>query len=214
MKEAIKSKTLMIRFAILIYNWITNAFVYYGLSLNSTSLSGNKYLNYALVCLIEIPGYTLAWIAMNKLGRKWSLSSSLLLCAVTCVIGGFIDADLTWAVVSLFLIGKLGITISFSVIYTYSAEMIPTTIRSAGVGALSTIARFGAMLAPFVPLLGLYVKPLPLILFGILSLVGGVTAFFLPETLKKKLPDTVEEAERLGKIEDDIEMRSEPFKQS
>ncbi|XP_059619885.1 solute carrier family 22 member 3 isoform X2 [Phlebotomus argentipes] len=92
MKEAFKSKTLMIRFAILIYNWITNAFVYYGLSLNSTSLSGNKYLNYALVCLIEIPGYTLAWIAMNKIGRRWSLSSSLLLCAVTCVLGGFIDA--------------------------------------------------------------------------------------------------------------------------
>lgn len=62
MKEALKSKTLMIRFVILIYNWITNAFVYYGLSLNSTSLSGNKYLNYALVCLIEIPGYTLAWV--------------------------------------------------------------------------------------------------------------------------------------------------------
>ncbi|GAB0092693.1 organic cation transporter protein [Sergentomyia squamirostris] len=214
MKEALKSKTLMIRFAILIYNWITNAFVYYGLSLNSTSLSGNKYLNYALVCLIEIPGYTLAWIAMNKVGRRWSLGVSLLLCGFTCILGGFIDADLTWAVVTLFLIGKLGITISFSVLYTYSAEMIPTVIRSGGVGALSTMARFGAMLAPFVPLLGLYVKPLPLILFGILSFFGGVTAFFFPETLRKKLPDTVEEAENLGKVATDIELQSSPFKQS
>uniref|UniRef100_A0A1B0FY37 Major facilitator superfamily (MFS) profile domain-containing protein n=1 Tax=Phlebotomus papatasi TaxID=29031 RepID=A0A1B0FY37_PHLPP len=214
MKEALKSKTLMIRFVILIYNWITNAFVYYGLSLNSTSLSGNKYLNYALVCLIEIPGYTLAWIAMNKIGRRWSLGLSLLLCAVTCCTGAFIDADLIWAVVSLFLVGKLGITISFSVLYTYSAEMIPTVIRSAGVGALSTMARFGAMMAPFVPLLGLYVKPLPLILFGILSLFGGITAFLFPETLKKKLPDTVEEAENLGKTDNDIELQSSSFKES
>ncbi|XP_055692440.1 organic cation transporter protein isoform X1 [Lutzomyia longipalpis] len=218
MKEAIKSKTLMIRFAILIYNWITNAFVYYGLSLNSTSLSGNKYLNYALVCLIEIPGYTLAWIAMNKIGRRWSLGLSLLLSGVTCIIGAFINAvggeDLVWAVVSLFLIGKLGITISFSVLYTYSAEMIPTVIRSAGVGALSTMARFGAMLAPFVPLLGLYVKPLPLILFGILSFIAGITAFFFPETLRKKLPDTVDEAENLGRTEEDIELTSSPFKES
>lgn len=54
---------------------------------------------------------------------------------------------------SLFLIGKLGITISFAVLYTYTAEMMPTSLRSCGVGASSTFARFGAMLAPFVPLL-------------------------------------------------------------
>lgn len=35
-------------------------------------------------------------------------------------------ADLSWAVMSLFLIGKLGITISFAVLYTYTAEMMPT----------------------------------------------------------------------------------------
>lgn len=62
-KQALKSKILLTRFAILVYSWITNAFVYYGLSLNSTSLSGNKYLNYALVCLIEIPGYTISWVS-------------------------------------------------------------------------------------------------------------------------------------------------------
>lgn len=88
----------------------TNAFVYYGLSLNSQNLSGNKYLNFILVCLIEIPGLTvnvwikilcfticnvqrslqLAWIAMNKLGRRFSLSGSLLICGITCVCGGFV----------------------------------------------------------------------------------------------------------------------------
>lgn len=64
-KLALKSRVLVIRFIIIVYNWITNAFVYYGLSLNSTSLSGNKYLNYTLVCLIEIPGYTISWVSAN-----------------------------------------------------------------------------------------------------------------------------------------------------
>lgn len=62
-KLAIKSRVLIVRFVIIVYNWITNAFVYYGLSLNSVSLSGNKYLNYTLVCLIEIPGYTISWVS-------------------------------------------------------------------------------------------------------------------------------------------------------
>lgn len=36
---------------------------------------------------------------------------------------------------------------------------------------------------------------LPLLLFGTVSFIGGVLSLFLPETLGKKLPDTVEEAE-------------------
>ena len=67
-----------------------NAFVYYGMSVNSTSLGGNKYLNFALVCLVEIPGYSLAWIAMNRLGRRRTLCGSLLLCTATCVMAVFV----------------------------------------------------------------------------------------------------------------------------
>lgn len=59
----------------------------------------------------------------------------------------------TWAVVSLFLIGKLGITSAFSTSYVHTAEMMPTVIRSIGVGSASTVARLGALIAPFVPLL-------------------------------------------------------------
>lgn len=60
---------------------------------------------------------------------------------------------MTWAVVSLFLIGKLGITSAFSTSYVHTAEMLPTVIRSIGVGTASTVARLGALVAPFVPLL-------------------------------------------------------------
>lgn len=69
-----------------------NAFVFYGLSLNSTNLSGNKFLNYILVCLVEIPALTLAWICMNKIGRRWSLAGSLFLCATTCIACAFVAA--------------------------------------------------------------------------------------------------------------------------
>lgn len=72
-------------------------------------------------------------------------------------------------------------------------------IRSGGVGAMSTVARLGALVAPFVPLLSRYYEPLPLFLFGVVSLVGGLLALSLPETLSLKLPDTVAEAEQIGR---------------
>ncbi|XP_055854563.1 organic cation transporter protein isoform X1 [Episyrphus balteatus] len=196
-RDVFKSKKLCIRYALLLYIWGVNALVFYGLSLNSTNLSGNKYINFALVCLVEIPGYSLAWVMLNKFGRRLSLTGSLLLCAVTCVAGGYVARSIEWAVITLFLIGKLGITSSFAILYTYTAEMMPTIIRSGGVGCMSTFARFGAMLAPFVPLLGMYYETLPLLVFGTISLSAGLLGLFLPETFQKKLPDTVKEAKSL-----------------
>ncbi|XP_030554658.1 organic cation transporter protein [Drosophila novamexicana] len=197
-KQVFTSSKLIWRYTILLFIWAVNAIVFYGLSLNSTNLSGNKYLNFALVCLIEIPGYSLAWLCLRKLGRRLALSGSLLLCAITCAASGYLTTGANWLIVTLFLMGKLGITSSFAVIYTYTAEMMPTVIRSGGVGVMSTFARFGAMLAPFVPLLGDYYEPLPLLLFGTASMLAGFLSLLLPETFHKKLPDTVDEAIALG----------------
>lgn len=40
---------------------------------------------------------------------------------------------------------------------------------------------------------------LPLLIMGILSVIGGITGLRLPETLHYKLPQTVEEGEEFGK---------------
>ncbi|XP_049822009.1 organic cation transporter protein [Aethina tumida] len=196
-KEMITSKTLLLRFAIVYFIWAVNAFVYYGLSINSTSLSGNKYINFALVSLIEIPGYTIAWVSIQKIGRRYALILSLILCGLTCTLTIFVPSGMTWAIIVLFLCGKLGITSSFGIVYVHTAEMLPTIVRSGGVGSASTIARLGALLAPFVPLLGVYFKPLPMLLFGGTALTAGLLALKLPETLGIKLPETVEEAKKL-----------------
>ncbi|EEB11356.1 organic cation transporter, putative [Pediculus humanus corporis] len=200
-KQLIKSKILFFRSFLLFYIWAANALIYYGLSVNSTSLGGNKYLNFALVCLVEIPGYTVSWWAMNKLGRRWSLSSSLFLCAITCIGAAFVPQDMTALVIILFLLGKLGITSSFGIAYVYTAELYPTTLRSIGVGCCSTMARLGAIIAPFAPLLAIYnFQGLPLIVFGVVSIFASLLSLLLPETIGTMLPDTVEEAKNLRHV--------------
>lgn len=42
-------------------------------------------------------------------------------------------------------------------------------------------------------------QPLPLLIFGVLALIGGLMSMVLPETLNKKLPETIEEGEQFGK---------------
>lgn len=94
---------------------------------------------------------------------------------------------------------QVGITASFGIIYVYTAELYPTPLRSASMGACSMMARFGAMVAPFAPLLSVYSAPLPLLLFGSISLLASILSLLLPETVGTALPDNVLQAEELNK---------------
>lgn len=60
------------------------------------------------------------------------------------------------------------------------------------------MSRVGALASPFVPFLDKYYKPLPFIVFGCTAIVGGISYLYLPETLNRKLPNTVEEATRIN----------------
>ena len=61
-------------------------------------------------------------------------------------------------------------------------------------------ARIGSILSPYILLLADIVsQELPLIIFASFSLVGGIMVLMLPETLGRKLPETLEEGERIGK---------------
>ncbi|XP_015509581.2 uncharacterized protein LOC107216806 [Neodiprion lecontei] len=198
---AFHSKLLVTRISVMFYVWAATAFVYYGLSVNSTSLSGDKYLNFALVCLVEIPGYTLALYALPLFGRRRALILSLLICTVTCAAAAWLfrtSTSLYWVATVMFLIGKLAITAAFGILYVYTAELFPTAVRSCAVGLSSTMARVGAMVAPFAPMLSTVTSGLPLICFAAAPLFAAIlTALLLPETRGRRLPDTVREAEAI-----------------
>jgi len=67
------------------------------------------------------------------------------------------------------------------------------------VGTASTFARVGSISAPYiVDLLGSMHSSIPVIIFGAFSFSAGLFALMLPETLNKKMPESVAEVERAG----------------
>ncbi|KAH3852055.1 hypothetical protein DPMN_094550 [Dreissena polymorpha] len=68
-----------------------------------------------------------------------------------------ITSDLRWLTITLAMVGKLGASGAFAVIYVFSAELYPTVLRNSGMGASSCCARVGGMIAPYIADLVRYV---------------------------------------------------------
>ncbi|KAK9498871.1 hypothetical protein O3M35_003426 [Rhynocoris fuscipes] len=196
-KEIITSKIMVIRTSICSFSWMTNAFVFYGLSLSSVSVAGNKYFNFILVSLAELPGYALTWIVLDRFGRRMSLFLALAISGISCLAFYFVPAELSSMRLIIFLIGKCAITVSFSVLYLFSSEIFPTKARHSLMGTCSMFGRVGSMMAPLTPLVASYIEPS--LIFGIAALTAGFLGLHFPETLHQPLPDTIQEAEVIGK---------------
>lgn len=179
--------------------WFVVTFVDYGLTLNSVNLGGNKYVNFILSTMAEIPANILMFVVMDRLGRRTSQSGSMLISGIACLAAQYLTHRGTLLQLTLFLLGKLSICMSFGIIYMYTAELFPTTVRNGIMSVCSMIGRAGSMLAPQIPLLAKIAPSLPLVVFGVVSIVSGVLVMQLPETRNTRLPDTVEEAIDIGK---------------
>ncbi|XP_017122857.2 organic cation transporter protein isoform X1 [Drosophila elegans] len=178
--------------------WFTHTLIALGLSLNSVNLGGSKYTNFMLNGFIQIPGLLLPLVIMDRVGRRYSLCASMLLCAICMGASAGVAADNYAGSLTLFLIGKLAITCSFQILYFFTSEIFPTNVRNSLLSLCSMVGRIGSMLAPQTPLLAKYYIYAPQILFATFALISGFLTLAFPETADKVLPTTMEEARDLN----------------
>ena len=58
--------------------------------------------------------------------------------------------EMIWLPVTVGMIGKFLISMTFAIAYLYTAELFPTIVRNVAVGTASTFARIGSMSAPYI----------------------------------------------------------------
>ncbi|CAH0399568.1 unnamed protein product [Chilo suppressalis] len=196
--KAVRSGIIWRRLMICSFLWMTCSLVYYGLSINSVSLSSNKYVSFMLVVLVEIPAYIVAVLVLDKYGRKRTLIATYMTCAVTCLLFAFLPRSDWWSI-PLYLIGKWSVTLAYSSVYIYVSEVFPTNMRQTLISFCSTAGRIGSLVAPLTPLLSSYHKSMPTVIFGVMCILSNSLVFLLPETMNMRLPDTIEEAEKLSR---------------
>lgn len=149
----LQSRILVFRLIVNIIVWFFIKLIYFGMTIQSVSLAGDKYVNFIVVNAIDLPAVILSSVLMQWLGRKWSLFGCFMLSGIACVVTEFIPEDESLAILIVYLIGKFGATIAFAIIYVYSSEVFPTSLRHSTMNACYAVGTVGSILAPFTMLL-------------------------------------------------------------
>ncbi|XP_022874750.1 organic cation/carnitine transporter 4-like [Olea europaea var. sylvestris] len=165
--------------------------VYYGLSLNVVNLNTNLYLNVLLNAVAEMPAFLLTALLLDKFGRKPLAIGTLWFSGFFCIIGSLLKYHYgLWNVARMVcgILGIFGMAGTYNLLFIYTVELFPTVVRNAALGCATQAAQMGAILVPFVVVLG---GGIPFVVFGVCGIAGGLLAFYLPETLNRPLYDTM-----------------------
>lgn len=168
-----------------VFTWLPNFFRASGMALLPV------YQNSFILALAQLPGYFSAAYLVEKWGRRRTLAFYLTASGLFTYL--FASANsISWVVgmgiwMSFFTLGAWG------ALYAYTPEAYPTNLRGTGMGAASGFTRISGAIAP--TLGGLLIGAsmvLPLTVFAVSFVVGGLAALGLPrETRERPLQDTL-----------------------
>ncbi|XP_005091648.3 solute carrier family 22 member 6-B-like [Aplysia californica] len=159
--DLFKHKQIALTSFVLCFIWVTNGVTYFGLTLTSSSLAGDRFVNFLLYGLAEWPSHSVAYFMLRRMNRRLIETIFLILsgvCLITSVLlllnslvstpsGPEQEASTASTVFS--LLGKFSITGAFNALFLLTPELFPTNIRSIGFGISASMSRFGGMVAPY-----------------------------------------------------------------
>jgi len=196
--DIMRHPTLRIHTLIMYFNWFTTAFIMYGLALSWQNLTGGLFLNFIIGTILDFPAKTLAMLLVQNVGRKYPYMVGSTFTGVMFFLTLFIPRDFfpyNWPVLA--LMGNFTSTMCLAILYMYTGELMPTTVRAAGVGSSSLVSKIGGTLSTTVAALADIHPAIPTIIFAAMAIFSGAITIFVPETKGKKMPETFDDIEKV-----------------
>lgn len=193
--DLMRSPIMRTRTLIMIYNWFKDGVVFYGLEYYLGRMSENVLTNLVITALFQFPALFVSYFLAPRVSRLKIVAYANILSglSILLIIPCFGHDYLKLAVVAF---GSLCLSVSFYTGKVYTGELFPTVVRAAGVAVCSMSSNVGCIISPFlveyVDEIAHWIIPA---LFGVIPIIGAVFCYWLPETLNRKLPETIEEVE-------------------
>ena len=183
-------------------------FVYYGIAFLTPRLfeGGSVYRSAFITTSAEIPGFLFPAVFLDWIGRKKTLIVTFCLTSAACLC---LTLPLETSTATLFVfLARMSITGAFAVTYVYTPEIYPTTVRTTGLGAASSMARLAGIVTMFISQ-DLNVLTSVLV-YGVVAVIGAIAAYMLrTETKGIALPDVLPEPKQAATIKKGNKMYSQ-----
>ena len=93
-----------------------------------------------------VVGSALAIVFSDRVERKWSCSFLALAWTILLLLIGWFPSE--WMVMGAGFVAAISISMIIPMMYTYTAELFPTTVRATGVSITDGIGHIGGALCP------------------------------------------------------------------
>ena len=173
--------------------WFVVCSSYYGLSYSAKMLEGSIHLNVFLGGVVELPSILLAYLLLLYRGRRSSLGIMTLIISLS-TLGSVLASlfGLERVLLMFTLSAKCSVTGTFLILYIFTLELLPTSVRTIGLGVCSVFARIGGITVPVV-LAVLPDRTYVFIYFSVATFLAVLALLFLPETRGVSMPDSIEQ---------------------
>ncbi|CAH2101688.1 unnamed protein product [Euphydryas editha] len=182
---------------LLIIIWMAISLVFDGHVRNVGSLGLDIFLTFTIATATEFPADTFLTLVLDRWGRRWLACGSMVISGIFSLLATTVPIGAPSA--TLAILGRFAVNISYNIGLQYAAELLPTVVRAQGVALIHIMGYVASILAPFVVYLANISQELPLLILGVLGIIGGVLCLLLPETMDKDMPQTLLDGENFGK---------------
>jgi len=191
----------------LCYQWFMLSGIYYALAVKAATFGTNPFISYTISGFLEVPACFGTLLMYQFLGRRPSTFFLECFAGVTLVMIMFTPSSATALLSALPQLGKFFLTAVYGGIYVYTAEIFPTTIKNSGIGICSSIARIGGVASQIIEMIPkmcgedstMDCTKIPYAIYGIMTILGCILMFALPETKDQSSPETISEGNQFGK---------------
>jgi len=170
-------KTLAMHTIMLTISYSMNLVVYFGIAINTTNLSGNQFLDFFILAVVEFPAAWLVVILTPRVGRRWpntfSFGSGFVvfgivgICSQIQTVAPILPLIFFAKYVVLFrnkcftgleltskffflILTRLSCAILTMIFSLQTFEMFPTPLRATGLGFVIMVGNVASIVSPFI----------------------------------------------------------------
>ncbi|XP_057624408.1 solute carrier family 22 member 14-like [Chionomys nivalis] len=117
--------------------WFSISYSYFTLGLKLKDCGIENYLRQMLPGTLEVPARLFCLVLLKNLGRKCTLFANLILATISCFFLLFLPQELKSTTILMLVLGQFNMAASVTVFFIYTCELLPTALRSTGLGMVS-----------------------------------------------------------------------------